>query len=137
MSRSRQIPTADVTDAELAVLEVLWQHGARTTRELTDRLYPGGKPAHYGTVQKLLQRLEAKRCVVRERGASPLRFRASVERQALIDLRLRSVVDRLCAGSLAPLLSHLTERRNLSAGEQRELRDFLDQLDARVRRRRR
>lgn len=137
MSRGSPEPPADVTDAELAVLEELWQHGAQTTRALADRLYPGGEPAHYGTVQKLLQRLEGKRCVAREPGATPLRFRARVSRDDLVDLRLRAVVDKLCAGSWKPLLSHLAGRRDLDAHEQRALRAFLEQLDARTRRRRR
>ena len=49
----------DVTDAELAVLQTLWEQGEATIRQLTDVLYPEGKAAHYGTVQKLLERLEA------------------------------------------------------------------------------
>jgi len=32
----------DVTDAELAVLQVLWDQGPCTRRLLTDQLYPGG-----------------------------------------------------------------------------------------------
>ena len=44
----------DVTDAELAVLQALWERGTATIRQLTDALYPGGGPAQYGTVQKLL-----------------------------------------------------------------------------------
>ena len=53
-------PAADVTDAELAVLRHLWDHGTATRRQITDALYPDGGPAHYTTVQKLLERLEAK-----------------------------------------------------------------------------
>ena len=58
----------DVTDAELAVLQVLWEQGPATIRQLTDRLYPEGKTSHYATVQKLLERLQAKGCVSRDRG---------------------------------------------------------------------
>ena len=50
----------DVTDAELAVLQILWDGGAATIRQLTDVLYPGGGTAQYATVQKLLERLEAR-----------------------------------------------------------------------------
>ena len=45
----------DVTDAELAVLQVLWELETATVREITDRLYLEGTTA---TVQKLLERLE-------------------------------------------------------------------------------
>ena len=36
----------DVTDTELAILQVLWDQEAATIRRLTDALYPGGGPAH-------------------------------------------------------------------------------------------
>ena len=57
----------DVTETELAVLQVLWDEGPATIRRLTDVLYPSGGTALYATVQKLLERLEAKGCVRRER----------------------------------------------------------------------
>ncbi|MBV9122830.1 MAG: BlaI/MecI/CopY family transcriptional regulator, partial [Planctomycetes bacterium] len=50
----------DVTDTELAILEVLWERGQATRRQLMDALYPGGGPAQYATIQKLLERLEGK-----------------------------------------------------------------------------
>src|SRR5436309_1856192 len=45
----------DVTDAELRVLQALWELGPSTIRQLTDRLHPGGGPARYATVQVLLK----------------------------------------------------------------------------------
>lgn len=125
------VPNADVTDAELAVLQLLWQRPAATVRQLADELYPGGDPVHYGTVQKLLQRLQAKGCVRRIPRSSPIGFEALVARDALIDLRLRQVVDQLCAGTLSPLLSHLTRRDELTAAERRELEQFLRALEQR------
>ena len=50
----------DVTDAELAVLQALWEHGPLPIRRITEVLYPEGKTAQYATVQKLLERLETK-----------------------------------------------------------------------------
>jgi predicted transcriptional regulator len=126
-------PRADVTDAELAVLQLLWDRGPATVRQLADVLYPGGDPAHYGTVQKLLQRLAHKRCVARVARRSPVEFTAKVAREALIDLRLRGVLDQLCAGSLTPLLSRLIERSDLTDQERGELERFLDELERRVR----
>src|SRR5439155_122367 len=52
-------PKQDVTDAELAVMEVLWASPA-TIRGIRDRPYPRGGAAHYTTVQKLLERLQTK-----------------------------------------------------------------------------
>src|SRR5438270_282872 len=55
----------DVTDAELAVLQALWDGGPADRRRLAEALYPGGGPASYTTVQKLLERLQAKGSVCR------------------------------------------------------------------------
>ena len=46
--------------AELAIMRVLWENGRSTARELIDRLYPGERALAHPTVQKLLDRLEAK-----------------------------------------------------------------------------
>lgn len=118
----------DVTDAELAVLKSLWRRGRATIRELTSELYPGGDTAHYATVQKLLERLERKTCVRRERDGRVNVYTPLVDRGGLIRHRLQATADRLCDGSLAPLLTHLVDRAELSRGEIEELRQWVDQL---------
>jgi BlaI family transcriptional regulator, penicillinase repressor len=118
----------DVTDAELAVLQTLWEQGEATIRQLTDVLYPQGKAAQYGTVQKLLERLEAKGCVRRDRAPWPHRFTAAVDRDTLIGWRLRATAEKLCGGSMTPLLLHLLRAEQLNPDERQELRSFLEQL---------
>ena len=118
----------DVTDTELAVLHLLWKHGSATRRRLTDWLYPGGEPAQYATVQKLLERLEAKGFVRHEREGGVLIFTAAVKREELIERRLRDVADKLCDGALTPLLLHLVQARPLKEQELRELRSLIDEL---------
>jgi predicted transcriptional regulator len=119
----------DVTDAELAVLQLLWDDGPATIRQLTDVLYPGGGAAQYGTVQKLLDRLEAKGCVRRDRTPAAHTFAAAIVRDDLIGRRLQDMAEKLCGGSLTPLLTHLVRTRRLTARERQELRDLIDELD--------
>jgi predicted transcriptional regulator len=128
----------DVTDAELAVLEVLWDAGPATIRRIADTLYPSGGPAQYATVQKLLERLEAKGCATRARGVVHS-FAAAVGRDELIGRRLRDVAEKLCGGSLTPLLTHLVRTQKFSAAERQALRELIDELDSdrRSRRKRR
>jgi BlaI family transcriptional regulator, penicillinase repressor len=118
----------DVTDAELAVLQVLWENGPSTRRQLTDAIYPGGGPAHYTTVQKLLERLEDKGHVAKERGGGVLTFAATVAREELINRRLQDVAEKLCGGSLTPLLMNLVRSQPLTPGELRELQDLVKEL---------
>jgi predicted transcriptional regulator len=118
----------DVTDAELAVLQTLWEQGPSTIRRLADLLYPGGTAAQYGTVQKLLERLENKRCVRRDRSPWPHVFTPAIDRETLIGWRLRTMAEKLCGGSMAPLLLHLLRAEQFNPEERKELRAFLDQI---------
>ncbi len=127
----------DVTDAELAVLEVLWSRGGSSVREVVDELYPAAGNSECATVQKLCERLIAKGYVSRDRRRRPHRFRATVDRDELIGRQLRSVADRLCEGSITPLLNRLVEDVDLRPDEVRRLRELVDELDARGRRGRR
>lgn len=119
----------DVTDAELAILESLWAEGESSIRQLTDRLYPEGSVSHYATVQKLLERLEGKKYVDRSRNAIPHQFRAAVAREELIGRRLQATAEKLCGGSLTPLIMHLVRNNRLSSTERRELRELIDELE--------
>jgi BlaI family penicillinase repressor len=119
----------DVTEAELAILQLLWDHGPTTIRRLTDVLYPGGGAAQYGTVQKLLDRLESKGCVRRNRSGAAHSFAATVGREEIIGRRLRDVAEKLCGGSLTPILTHLVRARSLNSRERQELRALIEELD--------
>jgi len=119
----------DVTEAELAVLEQLWAAPATTIRGLADRLYPSGGVAHYTTVQKLLERLATKGFVSRDNSELAHRFSAIVPREELIGRRLRAMAQKLCGGSLTPLLTNLVQSQTLTPKEIQELRELIDQLD--------
>jgi predicted transcriptional regulator len=119
----------DVTERELAVLQALWDAGPATIRRLTDVLYPGGGAVQYATVQKLLDRLEAKSCVRRNRTGPAHSFSAAIGRDELIGRRLRDMAEQLCGGSLTPLLTHLVRTKRLTPDERRQLRSLIDDLD--------
>jgi predicted transcriptional regulator len=120
-------PAQDVTESELNVLHVLWDKGRCSTRQITDVLYPeSGAAAQYATVQKLLERLEEKGLVARDRSLFVHTFTAIADRDELIGRRLRALADKLCGGSLAPIVSHLTKNQTLTEAERKALRDLID-----------
>jgi predicted transcriptional regulator len=122
----------DVTDAELAVLQVLWEQGSATIREITERTYPAQSESDYATVKKLLARLEAKGCVTRDRSRSVHSFSAAVERSDLIGRRLQDVADTLCEGSWTPLLTHLFGTQKLTPKQQQMLATLIEDLERRA-----
>jgi BlaI family penicillinase repressor len=114
-----------VPEAHLAVLQVLWEQGEATRRQIAEVLYPAGTPANYSTVQKLLERLE-ERGLVRRGGTERQRaFAATLTRDEWLGRRLGHLADRLCGGALTPLVLNLVKVRPLTAGELDELRAFV------------
>ena len=122
-------PAQDITDSELAVLRVLWDRGTATIRQLTDVLYPQGEAAQYATIQKLLDRMEVKGYVRRDRTLYVHVFAAVLDRDELIGRRLRSLAEMLCDGSLTPLLTHLARANNLTDQDRLALRAIVDEPD--------
>lgn len=129
MARTAQ----DVTDAELSVLQALWDIGPSPIRRITAALYQAAGVSQYATVQKLLERLEAKGYVSRDRSANVHVFAAAVDKDGLIGQRLQSLAEKLCGGSLTPILSHLLQSRPLSAEERASLRSLIDETASRRR----
>jgi predicted transcriptional regulator len=122
----------NITDAEWAVLKLLWEQRAATVRQLTAVLYPRAGASEYATVHKLLERLQAKGYVRRERQGGVYVFRSAVDRDGVIGQQLETLVEKLCGGSLQPLLSHLVRARGLKPEELRELLALVDSLDAKT-----
>ncbi len=119
----------NVTDAELAVLQVLWERQPVTIRQITEAIYRAPTDAKYATVQKLLERLEEKGHVSRDRSQHAHQFSARTSRDALVGRRLRAMAEELTGGLMVPLLAHLVRAETLTAAERRELRDLIDELD--------
>jgi len=122
----------DVTEAELAIMQLLWDKSARTVREMAETLYGDFGPSQNATVQKLLDRLEQKQCVQRERSTWPHTYDAVLQRSDLITRRLQETADKLCDGSLTPLLTHLVKTKTLSKEDRKSLRSLLDELDGKA-----
>jgi BlaI family transcriptional regulator, penicillinase repressor len=121
---------AAIPDAELRVMEELWQRGEATIRDLRDAIYPEGGTSKFATVQKLLARLAAKKLVRRRKDEANWVFQAVVARDDLIGGELRRVADRLGGNSMTPLLTYLVEAGELTSRERDHLRSLLDEEPA-------
>jgi BlaI family transcriptional regulator, penicillinase repressor len=124
MTRKRR----DVTEAEMAILQALWDDRWATIRQLTETVYPGWAASEYATVKKLIERLEKKGYVVRDSREATHRFNASITRDDLLGQRLDSLAEELCSGSRTPILMNLFHGRKLTESERKELRRFLGDL---------
>ncbi|HUT89943.1 MAG TPA: BlaI/MecI/CopY family transcriptional regulator [Thermoguttaceae bacterium] len=117
-----------VTEAELSILQVLWERGEAITREIAAALYEEVTDPKMASAQKLLERLEAKGCVQRDRSGRAHRFRALVSREDFLRSRLQALADRLCDGALVPLVTTLLRSKGVSRREREELRKLVNAL---------
>lgn len=115
-----------LANAELAIMDLLWEKDRLTAREIREALYPDTSKAQHGTIQRLLQRLERKGFVSRDRDLPVHFFSAVVSREAYGSSQLESLADKLTAGSLAPLITYLVEAKKLTPAEIDRLRRVLD-----------
>ena len=131
MAKDTDVPKP--TNAELAILSVLWKDGPSTVREVFERV--SERAVGYTTVVKLLQIMADKGLVERDESARSHVYRAprpeaEVKRGLVSDL-----LDRAFGGSTAGLVMHALQNRRASAAELREIRSLLDSLDAKGKRR--
>jgi predicted transcriptional regulator len=118
------------TDAELAILGVLWERGPSTVREVHDAL-KASQTSGYTTVLKLLQIMTDKGLVVRDESQrahvyGPRLTEQRTQRQLLGDL-----VDRAFGGSSAKLVLQALSGRRATSKELRDIRALLDELEER------
>ena len=116
-----------LANAELAVMDVLWQSDEPVTaRRIREKLYPDADKSQHGTVQRLLQRLEDKGYVRRDRSLSVHLFSAAISRQTYAGQQLETLADKLTEGSFAPLITHLVEKKKISREEIKRIRAILN-----------
>lgn len=117
------------TDAELAILEVLWDRGEATVREVFEALYEriGGG---YTNALKLLQVMHAKGLVERDDSNRAHVFRAAVSRETASSRLLGPIVQRLFGGRRLDLvLSVLGAGEAPRPEELAKVRALLDRLE--------
>jgi predicted transcriptional regulator len=115
-----------VTDAELAVLKVLWARGPLTAKAITEAVYPDGAECEFAAVHSFLQRLERKGLVTRDRSSFVHVFSPTTSPADVLGRELKTLVERLGSRSIAPLIMQLIDQKRLSREEAAEIRKLLD-----------
>jgi predicted transcriptional regulator len=117
----KDLPTLGET--EIQVMRLIWQHQPCTERQISD-LVRRERTVARTTVLKTMQRLEAKKLLVRVPGEGPVRFRAAVEEARIVPQLIRRFVKGILGGSPEPLVAYLAESHNLSAKDLESLRNI-------------
>jgi predicted transcriptional regulator len=118
-------PSEYPTDAELAILQVLWQNGPGTVRDVQAGLDGGG----YTTVLKTLQIMTEKGLVTRDESARAHRYQAAHSEEDTQQGILGDLVERAYRGSAARLVLQALSSKRASREELEEIRRLLDELE--------
>lgn len=121
-------PTPRPTDAELAILSVLWERGPSTVREVHDALAER-QATGYTTVLKLMQIMTEKRLVVRDESERAHVYAARYSEQKTQRELLADLAERAFGGSPAKLVMQALSGRKTSAEELSEIRELLNRLE--------
>ncbi|ADO69009.1 BlaI/MecI/CopY family transcriptional regulator [Stigmatella aurantiaca] len=114
------------TDAELAILRVLWKRGPSTVREVHEAFQDG---TGYTTLLKLMQIMTEKGLVVRDESQRAHVYSARVPQQKTQRQLVADLMDRAFGGSPAQLALQALSSKKTSPEELAELRRLLDSLE--------
>ena len=119
-------PIPRPTDAELAILRVLWEKGPSTVREVHDALSTTHDTG-YTTILKLLQIMTDKRLVVRDESQRAHVYSSSESEQRTQRKLIGDLMDRAFGGSPSKLMMQALSATKASADELAAIRQLLDQ----------
>ena len=125
-------PPPRPTDAELAILRVLWQRGPSTVRDVHEELNRDGTTG-YTTILKMLQIMTEKGLVVRDETQRAHIYQSRYGEQKTQRQLLSDLADRAFGGSAAKLVMQALSGRKATAEELGAIREFLDRLEGETR----
>jgi BlaI family penicillinase repressor len=116
-----------ISSAERVVMEALWHRHPITAEEITAEVLTQQKwgPA---TVKTLINRLLKKQAIGAEREGRRYRYSPLLDRADYVHAESRSLIDRLFDGRLAPLVSHFSQRQQLTRRDIAELKQLIEEL---------
>ena len=116
-----------ISDAEHAVMEVLWDESPLTAQDVAERI-PSERDWSANTVKTLLGRLLAKNVIAHQEDGRRYLYRPLVKRGDYVEGESRRLMDRLFGGKLTPLVAHLAERDALTNEDIAEIEALLKGL---------
>jgi BlaI family transcriptional regulator, penicillinase repressor len=117
---------ADVTETELAILDVLWERGPIAIREIVAAVYRSHTPSLHATVKSLLERLQEKGYIACDTSGFAHRFSASITREEHVGAQLQQLAASHFNGAMAPMLMSLVERIKLSRKDREAIRKIIE-----------
>ncbi len=117
--------TTQLGRVQLRIMQVLWEQGRSTAREITDSLN-ATEPIAHSTVQTLLRGLEEKDAVSHKAEGRTFVFFPRVKENQFKQSASRDLVERVFGGNAGTLVAHLLKNENVSRKEIEEIRKLIN-----------
>ncbi len=127
MLKQNNKPTA----AELEILSVLWEKNAATVREIHEVLN-AKKPTGYTTVLKLMQLMDEKNLVERDRANRAHVYRAVIKQNETGRQMLSDVLQKVFGGSALKLVQQVLENETTSKEELKKIRRMIQEAEKKI-----
>ena len=119
--------TKRISEAELAIMEVLWRDAPLTAAEIAARV-ASKRDWSLQTVKTLVSRLAEKGAISHRQDGRRYLYSPAIERADYVGGESKRMVERLFGGKLSPLVAHLAESDSLDAEDVAEIEKLLKAL---------
>ena len=116
-----------ITAAESVVMEALWRRSPLSAEEIASEVAKT-EDWSIATIKTLINRLLKKKIVTADAEGRRYLYQPRVNRADYVLAESQGLLNRLFAGRLAPLVSHFSQNRQLSAEDITEIRRLLDEI---------
>lgn len=119
------------TQGELEILEVLWELGPSSVRQVHEFLNekPDRKKKGYTTTLKFMQNMFEKGFLTREESGNKHFYQATVSEKENVQKRLDKIVEKTFHGSAMKLVMQILGNNKSSKKDLDEIRDYLDKMN--------
>ncbi len=116
------------TESEMEILQILWEQGPSTVREVHEILSQT-KDSGYTTTLKLMQIMNEKGLLNRNDEAKSHIYTASVKKESIQKQVVSKMINGLFKGSSAKLVLHALGNHRASKEEISEIKKYLDEIE--------
>ena len=120
--------SATLTEAELRLMNVLWDHGASTVNDVLDALSTD-PPLAYSTVLTTLRILEDKGYLKHKKDGRAFLYLPRVPREQAQRSALRLLLSRFFENSAEQLVLNILKHERLDAAELRRLKQMIKEAE--------
>lgn len=117
------------TEAELEILQVLWQKGPSTVREVNEEIKKIKPDLGYTTTLKIMQIMTDKKLVKRDTTHRQHVYEAVIQESMVQEGMVKSIIDRFFQGSTKDLIMHALGRESTSDEELDEIKRLINQIE--------